>query len=326
MAKVFFGIRTLCRQIPAGKAVIGGRHRVPALAGGFFQMGSDGRSWQSVTLARGGFAVGQGGARRGLKVKRPVFFTAQVRAPGCFAVAAIVQRAPAHGARGVPAGHHFLPNVFDGSPGATDAHRCLWGDAAVQSRAGIDAPACWCFVDLDHRDAVQVDLFEHFQFRPVAQVPFAKLRKLLATHPLRGLSVGMQKVGVCRAFVVDTQNSAGGFFFRILALGIDVKNIHAIVVITNAARPIIFFKTAVRVSRCAGVHGVAGGVQNAVLVARRQDHVVEQTFRDGREAQSCGGRAQARGQGGTTRQDGQARQSQATQQHVASLGVGQRCR
>jgi hypothetical protein len=134
----------------------------------------------------------------------------------------------------------------------------------------------------------------------------------------------MQKVGVCRAFVVDTQNSAGGFFFRILALGIDVKNIHAIVVITNAARPIIFFKTAVRVSRCAGVHGVAGGVQNAVLVARRQDHVVEQTFRDGREAQSCGGRAQARGQGGTTRQDGQARQSQATQQHAASLGVGQR--
>jgi hypothetical protein len=29
-------------------------------------------------------------------------------------------------------------------------------------------------------------------------------------------------------------------------------------------------------------------VQNAVLIARRQDHAVEQTFRDGREAQSGG--------------------------------------
>ena len=133
-------------------------------------------------------------------------------------------------------------------------------------------------------------------------------------------------MGVSRAFVVDTQNSAGGFFFRILALGIDVKDIHAIVVVANAARPIIFFKAAVGVGRRVGIHGVSGGVQNAVLVARRQDHVVEQTFRDGRESQSCGGRAQARGQGGTTRQNSQSRQSQATQQHAAPLGVGQRCR
>ena len=184
MAKVFFGIRTLCRQIPAGKAVIGAGHGVPALAGGFFHVGSHRRSGKAVTLARCDLVVGQIRASSALKIERPVFFAAQVGAPGGFAVAAIVQRAPAHGARGVPAGHHFLTDVFDQSPWAADAHRSLRGDAAVQCRTHIDAPTCGCFVDLDHRHAVQIHLFEHFQFGPVAQIPFAKLGKLLPAHAL----------------------------------------------------------------------------------------------------------------------------------------------
>ena len=136
----------------------------------------------------------------------------------------------------------------------------------------------------------------------------------------------MQKVGVRRAFVVHAQNSAGGFFFRVLALVIDVKNIHAIVVVADAARPIIGLTPAVGIGRRAGVHGVASGVQNAVLVAGRQDHVVQQALGHRRKSQGRGGRAHPGPQSGAAWQNTQARQTQATQQHASPLGIGQRGR
>ena len=98
MAKVFLGIRTQGCQVPACETVIGVGDGVPTLAAGFFHIGSHWRSGQAVTLARCGFVVGQIRASSGLKIKGPVFFAAQIRAPGGFAMTAVVQGAPTHGA------------------------------------------------------------------------------------------------------------------------------------------------------------------------------------------------------------------------------------
>ena len=240
VAEVTLGIGACGRQIPAGKTVVGDRHGVPALADGSLHTSSGRRSSDAVTTPCRHFFGRDAGARaRGLEVKGPVFFTTQIGAPRGFAVATIVQSATRHGASRVPTGHHEAADVVDLSTWAADAGRCLGGDAAVQRRVLLDAPALWGFDDFHHRNAVVIDFLEHFQFRAVTQIPVSKLVEFFATHAIGGLTIGVHKVRIGRAFVVNAQHSAARFILGVTAIGIDVVDVHAIVVVTNAARPVV---------------------------------------------------------------------------------------
>ena len=121
--------------------------------------------------------------------------------------------------------------------------------------------------------------------------------------------------------MIDTQNRPLGFLIGVLAFVVDVENIHAVVVIPNAARPIVGFQAQVGVGGCFGIQRVTGGMQNLVLVARRQDHVVDQAFIDRSETQGADRCWQRSTHGDATRQQSQTGQSQATQQKFAPLGV-----
>ena len=51
VAEIFFGVRTQGSQVPTGKAVVCGRHGVPALAGGFFGTRSGRSSGHAIAFA-----------------------------------------------------------------------------------------------------------------------------------------------------------------------------------------------------------------------------------------------------------------------------------
>ena len=135
VAEILFGIRSHGREVPAGKAVIGGRHGVPALADRLGRTGSRRGSGHTIALARSQLFRCQGLTfAGGLEVIGPIFFAAQIRAPRRFAMAAVVECAASHGPGRVPAGHHQTANLLDRSAGAADTHRRLCGDTAVQGR------------------------------------------------------------------------------------------------------------------------------------------------------------------------------------------------
>ena len=58
----------------------------------------------------------------------------------------------------------------------------------------------------------------------------------------------MHQVRIGRAFVVHTQHSAASFILGVAAIGVDVIDVHAVVVVTNAARPVIGLNAFVGVS------------------------------------------------------------------------------
>ena len=84
-----------------------------------------------------------------------------------------------------------------------------------------------------------VDLFENLQLRTGAEVPLAKLRELLARDAVGRLAVGVHKIAVCRAFMVDRKDSTTCVGGRVATVGIDKVQIHAVMVVANAARPVI---------------------------------------------------------------------------------------
>ncbi|KAI9549217.1 hypothetical protein GHT06_007204 [Daphnia sinensis] len=90
--------------------------------------------------------------------------------------------------------------------------------------------------------------------------------------------MGVHEVRIGRAFVVHAQHGAARVLLGIAANGVDVINVHAIVVIANAARPVVRLKAAIGIGRQGRIERIACSVQHAVLVAGRQDHVVEQAF------------------------------------------------
>ena len=166
-----------------------------------------------------------------------------------------------------------------------------------------------------------VDLFEHFQLRASAQVPVAKLRKLFAGHAIGRLAVGVHEVRIGRALVVHTQHGAARFVLGVASVGIDVINVHAVVVIAHTARPVVGFSAFVRVSGQGRVQSIACGVQDAILVPGWQHHVVEQAFFDRRKTQGLGRSGHTRSQSGATGQHGQASQTQTTTQQTTAHGV-----
>jgi hypothetical protein len=128
-----------------------------------------GSASDTIAAARGhGLGITRVRTHGNLEVHGPVFFAGQVGAPWRFAVTAIVERAAAGSAAGVKAGAHHGANISHLGSRTCDARWCLGGNTAVQRRVELVAPAGCGLAEFNHRDAMQIDFFEHFQLRTVA--------------------------------------------------------------------------------------------------------------------------------------------------------------
>ena len=135
---------------------------------------------------------------------------------------------------------------------------------------------------------MQVDLLEHFQLGPAAQVPVAKLAELAPSHAVGGLAAWVQQVGLGRTLVVDAQHRTACVTRRVFAGAVDVVDVHAVVLVTDALGPVVTLGALVAKAGYPGIDRVAASVQHCEAVARRQDHLVGQAFVQRLEAQSIG--------------------------------------
>ena len=319
------------RHVPACEAVVARVRRMPALRGRGGGAGCDRRTGHAIAGARSDrLGVHRVGALRHREVDRPVLFAAEVGAPGRDAMAAVVQGAARGAAATVVPGNHEGPDVVQVRGRAGDADRGLRGDPTVVDRVDHVAPAAARTDHLDQAHAVVVDLLEHLQRRAVAEVPVTELRELLACDAVRGLAGRMEEVGVGRALVVDGEHRATGVHHRVLAVAADEIDVHAIVVVTDALRPVVGLGAPIAVGRDRGDQAVAGGVQHGDGVAGGQDHAVGDALGGGREPErrSGGGKggrhsgvvlAAAAGHEGHAAQRGE---SETAADHAASRGAG----
>ena len=107
-------------------------------------------------------------------------------------MAAVVQGPAAGGPAGVKTRDHHGFDVGQMGCRARDVRWRLGGDAAVQSRVNLVGPLLAGLDQLHDGDAVQVDLLEHFQLGPAAQVPVAKLAELAPGDAVGGLAAWVQ--------------------------------------------------------------------------------------------------------------------------------------
>ena len=326
VAEVGLGVTARRCGVPAREAVVGGGNRVPALADRPLDSRSGRRADHAIAPARCQIPGRQCRPARGHpEIEGPVLFAAQVGAPGRLAVAAVVQGAAGHAAGGVPAGDHLGADGVDVRTRPGHAHGRLRRDTPVQGRVGLDAPALRRLDDLHHRHAVVVDLLEHLGSGAGAQVPVAELGELPAGHTVGGLAVGVHEEGVGRALVVDGQHGAAGVALGVAALVVDEVQVHAVVVVAHAHRPVVGFRAGVGVRRDRRPQRIARGVQHGVAVARGQGHVVHQRLGDTGKSQGLRRTgACAAHHGGTARQHGQTGQAQAPAQQRPTAGLGQR--
>ena len=112
--------------------------------------------------------------------------------------------------------------------------------------------------------------------------------------------------------MVDGNDSLGGGRHRHLAIAANVEEVHAIVVVTHAVRPVVGLGAGIAVSGDAGFQGVASGMQHFHGVTGRHHHLVKQALADWREAQQIG-----------RRQRGQTGRRGATWQHRKAHERGQ---
>ncbi len=197
-------------------------------------------------------------------------------------MATVVQRAARGGTGGVVGRHHEAVDVSQVRGRAGDTHEGLARDAAVVERVELVFPLAGAVLaDFGHRHTVVVDFLEHFQLRPHTQVPAVELAELLARHATGGLAVGVEEVRVGRTFMVHHEHRAARLGGRVAAAGIDVEQVHAVVVVAHAHGPFVGFGADVAVSRDAGDQAIAGGVHHPVGVAGGQDHVVQQALVNG---------------------------------------------
>ena len=151
---------------------------------------------------------------------------------------------------------------------------------------------------------MQIDFFENFQLRTVAQVPLTELVKFTAGNAVRGLAFGVQVMSLGRAFMVHSQHSASRVLVRILAGGVNVINVHAVMLVTNAGRPVISLSALVGIGGNAAVKWVTAGMQDLETVTRRQNHAIKHALVDRWKAQrsalgsTCLAHAGATGQHG----------------------------
>ena len=143
---------------------------------------------------------------------------------------------------------------------------------------------------------MQIDFFQHFQTRTCFGIPVAKLAEFLAIDAARSLTFRVQEMRVSRTFVVHSQNRSRCGFGGITAVGIDVENVHAVVVITHTLIPIVSFQTLIGILRHIAGQSITCGMQNFNAVARRHMHLIQDTFGNRIEAQKirarqlCNGR------------------------------------
>ena len=124
--------------------------------------------------------------------------------------------------------------------------------------------------------------------------------------------------------MVHSQNRSRCGFGGVTAVGIDVENVHAVVVITHTLIPIVSFQTLVGILRHVAGQAIASGVQHFDAIACRHNHLVQNAFGNRIEAQEIRARQFCNGGGGGTaaaRQHWQCKhrgKAHATAQHVAT--------
>ena len=238
---------------------------------------------------------------------------------------AVVQGATSGGACGVKCGDHEGLDVVHVCCRTGNAHWRLGRDAAVVQRVHHVRPAGSVLAQLDHRDTMVVNFFEHFQGWASAHIPITKLRKFLAVHAIAGLAFGVEEVCIGRAFVVDSQDSTVGGLGAVFAIGADVVKVHAIVVVAHTHAPLVRLSAQIGIGGDAGDQAVTRGVQHRVGVAGWQDHVIQNAFANGGESQAssrCAAAATAACQHGQAACSHQA-YAALNQTATADLGFGQ---
>ena len=242
-------------------------------------------------------------------------------------MAAVVQGAAAGGAAGVEAGHHHGFDVGQMGCRARDVRWRLGGDAAVQRRVHLVGPLLAGLDQLHDGDAVQVDLLEHFQLGPAAQVPVAKLAELAPGDAVGGLAAWVQQVRVGRTLVVDAEHGPTSVPVGVFAGTVHVIKVHAVVLVTNALGPVVGLGALVAIAWHPGTDRVAAGVQHCEAVARWQYHLVGQAFVQRCKAQSTGFAGAAGGVCmGKSRQHGGGREGcepEAATDQAAACRIGQ---
>ena len=78
----------------------------------------------------------------------------------------------------------------------------------------------------------------------------------------------------CRALVVYRENGAAGRCRRVFTPSTDIENVHAIVLVTDAPRPVVGFGSCIGVRWDATVKPIAGGVKDANCVAAGYAYLV----------------------------------------------------
>ena len=132
---------------------------------------------------------------------------------------------------------------------------------------------------------MQIDFFEHFKLGASAQIPPAELVKFAAGNAIRGLAFRVQVMRFGRAFMVHSQNSASRVLVRILAGGVNVINVHAVMLVTNAGGPVIGLCALVGIGCNAAVEWITTGMQDFEAVAGRQNNAVKHALIDRTETQ-----------------------------------------
>ena len=278
-----------CRDVPAGELVVGGRRGVPALASAVLGGRSDGCACNAIArVARGQLAVGSLAVLGNVPVDGPVLFATEVGAPGSLAVAAVIERAASRCAGGVELRDHELLDVVEVCLGATHIDEGAGVNAAVQRGVHLVAGGLAVAIEgeLDNRDAVMVDFLHGLELGAGAQVPVTELAVFLARNAVGGLAIGVEEMRVGRALVVHSQHSTAGGGGGVLAIGADVEEVHAVVVVTNTTLPIVGLCAGVRVLGQIAVEAIARGVQHGYGIAGRNDHLVGDALAHSREAQT----------------------------------------
>ena len=167
------------------------------------------------------------------------------------------------------------------------------------------------------------DFFDGFGCRTDTHGPGAELVEFLTDGSARCLAGRVQQVRFCRAFIVDGQHGLVASCVAVaafgLAVGADVENLSAVVLVAHTVGPAFSVVGAgIGVGSNACFHGVASGVQHFDCVACRNQYTVGQALSDRCEfhqgaACECGQCVAGCGDAAATRQHGQCKHGGQTQ-------------
>ena len=129
------------------------------------------------------------------------------------------------------------------------------------------------------------DFFDGFRRGTSTQGPLAKLIEFFADGSAGCLTRWVKEVRFCRAFIVDGKHGLVASCVAVaafgLAVGADVENLSAVMLVTHTVGPAFSVVGAgIGVGSDACFHGVASGMQNFDGVACRNQYIVGQALSD----------------------------------------------